>query len=62
MYLLDLRQIYDGTAKAASATTMPTGLTVQITYDGSATAPKAVGDCAVVGTVNVGEYWATATE
>lgn len=61
VYLLDLRHIYDGTAKAASATTMPAGLTVQITYDGSATAPSAVGDYAVVGTVNDGEYYATAT-
>ena len=61
IYLLDLRQIYDGTAKTASATTMPAGLTVQFTYNGSATAPTATGVYAVVGTVNDGEYWATAT-
>ena len=61
VYLLNLRQIYDGTAKAASATTMPAGLTVQFTYDGSATAPTATGTYEVVGTVNDGEYYATAT-
>ncbi len=61
VYLLDLRQIYDGAAKAASATTMPAGLTVQFTYNGFATAPTATGTYAVVGTVNDGQYWATAT-
>ena len=59
--LLDLRQIYDGLAKAASATTMPAGLTVQFTYNGSPTAPTATGTYEVVGTVNDGEYLATAT-
>ena len=56
VYLLDLRQIYDGTAKQASATTMPAGLAVQFTYDGSATAPTATGTYAVVGTVDDGAY------
>ena len=37
----DLAQTYDGTAKSATATTTPTGLTVVITYDGNTTAPTA---------------------
>ena len=61
VYLLDLRHIHDGTAKAASATTLPAGLTVEITYDGSLAAPSDVGDYAVVGTVDDGTYLGTAT-
>ncbi len=47
----DLAQTYDGTPKAATATTDPAGLEVEITYDGSATAPTAAGSYAVTGTV-----------
>ena len=47
----DLSQTYDGMAKRAAATTDPTGLTVEITYDGSASAPTAAGHYAVTGTV-----------
>ncbi|NLG34511.1 MAG: hypothetical protein GX548_04070, partial [Lentisphaerae bacterium] len=61
VYLLDLRRIHDGTAQAASATTMPAGLTVEITYDGSAAAPSEVGDYAVVGTVDDGTYLGSAS-
>ena len=61
IYLLDLRQIYDGAAKPVTATTMPAGLTVTFTYNGLSTAPTATGTYAVVGTVNDGEYYATAT-
>ena len=38
-----LNQTYDGTAKSASATTTPAGLTVNFTYNGSATAPTNAG-------------------
>ena len=34
-----LSQTYDGSAKAATATTTPSGLTVNFTYNGSATVP-----------------------
>jgi len=47
----DLTQTYDGTPKSASATTDPLGLSVALTYDGSATAPTNVGDYGVVATV-----------
>ena len=51
-----LAQSYDGTPKSATATTVPAGLTVEFTYDGSATAPTAVGSYAVTGTVNDAMY------
>ena len=50
--LSDLVQPYDGTPKSATATTVPVGLTVDITYNGSATAPTVVGDYVVTGVVN----------
>ncbi len=50
--LHNLTQAYDGTPRVVTATTAPTGLTVDITYDGSGTAPTAVGSYAVTGVVN----------
>jgi hypothetical protein len=47
---------YDGTPKAATATTTPAGLNVSLTYDGAATAPLAAGSYAVVGTVSDPNY------
>lgn len=47
-----LAQTYDGSAKAATATTSPAGLVVTFTYDGSATAPTNAGSYAVIGTIN----------
>jgi hypothetical protein len=46
-----LAQTYDGTAKSASATTVPPGLTVTFTYNGSANPPTNAGNYAVVGTI-----------
>ena len=56
-----LAQTYDGTARAATATTVPPGLAVGFTYDGSGTAPTAVGVYAVTGTVNDALYQGSAT-
>jgi|GEM_PF-850530 len=47
---------YDGSAKSATATTTPVGLTVDLTYGGSPVAPSALGTYAVVGTVNDMNY------
>ena len=55
-----LAQIYDGTPKSATATTVPAGLTVEFTYDDGATAPTAVGSYAVTGTVNDAIYQGSA--
>lgn len=51
-----LSQTYDGTPKSATATTVPAGLSVDFTYDGSATAPTAEGSYAVTGAVNEALY------
>jgi hypothetical protein len=51
-----LAQTYDGTPKAATATTTPAGLSVSFTYNGSATPPTAAGTYSVVATVNDPNY------
>ncbi|MDI1338015.1 MAG: MBG domain-containing protein [Lacunisphaera sp.] len=56
-----LNQIYDGAAKPVSAVTTPAGLTVDFTYNGSATAPTNADSYAVVGTVNNANYAGTAS-
>ena len=56
VYLGDLTQVYDGSARSVTATTMPSGLTVEFTYDGNAWAPTNAGTYAVTGTVNDVNY------
>ncbi|MGD9875039.1 MAG: MBG domain-containing protein, partial [Kiritimatiellia bacterium] len=57
-----LTQTYDGTPKSATATTVPVGLTVDLTYNGSGTAPTEAGSYAVTGTVNDVNYAGSATD
>ena len=57
----DLEQAYDGTARAASATTEPAGLAVAFTYDGNAWAPTNAGRYAVTGALDDSFYAGTAT-
>lgn len=57
----NLNQIYDGTAKSATVTTVPAGLTVYLTYDGSATPPTNAGNYAVVANINEAFYFGTAS-
>ncbi|HBA83014.1 MAG TPA: hypothetical protein DCZ95_02865, partial [Verrucomicrobia bacterium] len=52
VYLSSLTQAYDGAARNVTATSDPSGLTVEFTYDGNAWAPTNVGSYAVTGTVN----------
>ncbi len=59
--LANLSQTYDGTAKSATATTVPSGLTVNLTYNGSASAPTNTGTYTVVGTVSDANYTGSAT-
>jgi len=47
----NLSQIYNGTPKNATATTTPTGLTVNFTYNGSSTAPTDAENYTVLGTI-----------
>ncbi|MEI7436319.1 MAG: MBG domain-containing protein, partial [bacterium] len=56
-----LAQTYTGTPCVVTATTVPGGLTLNITYDGSASAPTAAGSYAVTGTVNEVMYQGSAT-
>lgn len=56
-----LQQTYDGTPKAATATTTPAGLSVVLTYDGGSTAPTNVGSYAVVATINDANYTGSAS-
>ena len=59
----NLSQTYDGTAKNVSITTDPPGLTVNLTYNGSASAPTNEGSYTVIGIINDAQYagWATNT-
>jgi hypothetical protein len=57
----NLSQTWDGTPKAATATTTPTGLSVTFTYDGNATPPINAGSYAVVGTIDEANYQGSAT-
>ena len=57
----NLNQVYDGLAEAATATTTPSGLTVVLTYNGSANAPTNAGSYTVIGTINDANYQGSAT-
>jgi alpha-tubulin suppressor-like RCC1 family protein len=57
----NLVQTYDGVAKSISVTTAPPGLTVNLTYNGSSTAPANAGSYTVVGTINDPNYQGSAT-
>ncbi len=58
--LSNLSQIYSGSAEAVTATTTPSGLSVNITYNASTTPPTAAGSYSVVATANSADYNATA--
>ncbi|HEX8369386.1 MAG TPA: pectinesterase family protein [Pyrinomonadaceae bacterium] len=59
--LSNLNQVYDGTPKTPTITTDPSGLTVDVTYNGSSTAPVNAGTYTVVATVNDANYQGSAT-
>lgn len=54
-------QVYDGTARPVTVTTAPPGLAVDVTYNGSASAPTNAGTYNVVATVNDANYAGTAS-
>ncbi|HTT57235.1 MAG TPA: ExeM/NucH family extracellular endonuclease [Opitutaceae bacterium] len=60
--LAGLDQVYDGTPRVVTATTDPAGLTVTVTYNGSATPPVNPGAYAVVATVNDPNYAASVSD
>jgi len=57
----NLSTTYDGSAKNATATTTPSGLTVALRYDGAATAPTNAGSYSVVGTISSSNYAGSAS-
>ncbi len=57
----NLSTTYDGTPKSATATTIPAGINVSLTYNGEVTPPTAVGSYTVVGTVSDPNYQGNAT-
>lgn len=59
--LKNLLASFDGAAKSAGADTLPAGLPVTFTYNGTATPPTAVGSYTVVATVNDSTYQGRAT-
>jgi hypothetical protein len=59
--LSSLSAAYNGSVHAATATTVPAGLSVGLTYNGSSTAPTAAGNYTVVGTIDDPNYTGTAT-
>lgn len=53
---------YDGTGKAALVSTDPAGLTVSVTYDGSAALPTAVGSYELAGAIADANYAGASTD
>jgi hypothetical protein len=54
--LLNLNQMFDGTPRVVSLITVPSGLDVQVMYDGNVNAPVAVGSYEVIGTITEANY------
>lgn len=59
--LTGLQQAYDGTPRPVTATTLPAGFDVDLTYDGSSTPPTLPGSYAVVATINDPDFTGTAS-
>lgn len=60
--LSNLSQVYDGTAKSVTVTVSPdTTVAFSVTYNGSSTAPTAVGTYTVVATVTDANYTGSST-
>ncbi len=60
--LTNLSQTYDGSARSVGSVTSPTGLTVNLTYDGGAAAPTNTGSYTVIGIVSNALYQGGATD
>jgi hypothetical protein len=57
----DLTRTYDGSPKPVTVTTVPAGLAVSLTYNGSTSAPSAAGTYPVVATVTDSNYSGSAS-
>ena len=61
VFLSNLSQVADGTAKSVSSTTTPSGLTVGLTYNGSVYPPTSAGSYTAVGIIDDTNYQGRAT-
>ncbi|MDB6127453.1 MAG: Immunoglobulin I-set domain protein, partial [Verrucomicrobia bacterium] len=59
--LSNLTQAFDGSPKSVTATTIPSGLSTTVTYNGSATSPSAVGSYTVFAGISDPNYSGSAT-
>lgn len=59
--LSNLARQYDGTPKAAVATTIPAGLAVSLTYNGSTFTPALLGTYSVIGTISTAPFYGATT-
>ena len=59
--LTSLNQTYDGTAKPVGVITSPSGLPVNVTYNGSPSAPTNAGGYIVIATINDTNYYGSVT-
>jgi hypothetical protein len=59
--LSNLSQTADGSPKPVTVTTVPAGLSVNVTYNGLSTAPSAAGSYAIVATANDSNYQGSST-
>ena len=59
--LSNLSQSYNGSARVVTATTVPSGLAVSITYNGTPTAPTNAGSYQVIATIIESNYVGSAT-
>ncbi len=59
--LSGLEQVYDGTAHVVTATTLPEGLAVSLTYDGGTMAPAGADTYSVIAAVNNPNWSGTAS-
>jgi hypothetical protein len=60
--LSDLLYTYDGQGKSATVTTVPAGLAVVVTYNGSADLPVNAGEYTIVATINDPKYMGSAAD
>ena len=59
--LTNLNQAYSGSGKTVTASTAPSGMTVNMTYNGSPNAPTNAGSYNVIGTISNPNYQGSAT-
>ncbi len=59
--LTNLNQVYDALPKPVTVTTVPAGLTVVVTYNGSSTVPTAVGTYSVLAIISDATYGGSAS-